>query len=145
MKKLHGFIALGVVLLFVSGACWASDRSDVKEAVPAILASLDQNNVTMLDEPTIKEIRGQAQYRMVKIIGINTWDYSCDWEVRWTWNPFRWRYGNFGGPGYSGGDGSGPVDLMDSYFETHDSTLDNEWLLGHLLLLNTYLILLWLC
>lgn len=115
MKKSRFFIVLGVMLLLFTATSWASDRLGSSQDTPAILASLDQKNVTPLDDAAISEIRGQAEYVMAKIFPLNFLDYSHD--VSFTWNPLDWRYGNWGGIGNVGTD---PVDAMDALFEQHD-------------------------
>jgi hypothetical protein len=118
MKKRIFFSFLGVMLLLIPGALWAGNQQDFSKNSPAILASLGSSHYTPLDDVTIADIRGQAQYVLVKILGLNTLDFG---NVRWTWNPLGYRYGNYGGYDWSGGP---TVDAMDICFQTHDFAYD---------------------
>jgi hypothetical protein len=113
MKKSRFFIVLGVMLLLFTATAWASQDT------PAILASLDQKTVTQLDDSAISEIRGESSYVMVKLFPLNFLDFSND--CGWTWNPYKWRYGNYGGKDWSGAPDSFTVDMMDVAFQTHDA------------------------
>ena len=131
MKKSHVFIVLGVLLLLFPPTSGASDQLNVSEETPAILASLNQSDVTPLDDSAIAEIRGQSQYVMGKILGLNTWDFSLNWQVKWVVGiqniAMGWRYGNWGGPFYT--DNGPPVDRLDDLFRQHDEgALDNTLL-----------------
>jgi hypothetical protein len=118
MKKQFLFIPLTAVLLFICGAAWASDQPAVSQETPAILAALNSAAITPLDDAKIAEIRGQADpwYRLVRIIGFNTFDYL---PGEWSWNPMDYRYGYNGGPGWN--NPGNFVDTMDSYFMLHDA------------------------
>jgi hypothetical protein len=117
MKKQIFFSLLGVMLLLIPGALWAGNQPGVSQDTPAILVSLGQANAIPLDDSAAAAVRGQAQYVLVKVFGLNMFDYG-DSTVKWTWNPLGYRYGNWGGPNFSGpGD---PVDPMDTCFMLHD-------------------------
>ncbi|MEW6186881.1 MAG: hypothetical protein AB1585_14195 [Thermodesulfobacteriota bacterium] len=118
MKKRIFFSFLGVMLLLIPGALWADNQQDFSKNSPAILASLGPAHFTPLDDAAIKAIRGQADFVLVKVLGLNTFDYG---NVKWTWNPLGYRYGNYGGYNWSGGT---PVDDMDICFRTHDFAYD---------------------
>ena len=100
MKKQIFFIALGVMLLLIPGALWAGNQPIVSQDTPAILVSLGQANAIPLDDMTAAAVRGQAQYVLVKVL-LNMFDTGAG--VTWSWNPLAYRYGNWGGPGYSNG------------------------------------------
>jgi hypothetical protein len=118
------------MLALISGPAWAVDRNDPSEDMPAILASLGADSVTVLDNQEAMAIRGQEyKYVLVKILGINALDFGPG--VQWTWNPLDYRYGAWGGAGWSNGRESisNPVgltplhptaDLMDRMFRNHD-------------------------
>jgi len=115
---LHWLDWVAVGFLITSSA-WAADSQAAKE-VPAILANLDSEQVIILDDQAAAAIRGQEsqyQYVLVKILGINALDWGPG--VNWTWNPLGYRYGAFGGPGWSNSD-CNPADDMDGLFKTHD-------------------------
>jgi len=153
MKRYQACGALYMtVLFFVAGTAWAADRPASPDGTPAILASLNADNVTILDDQAAMAIRGQnsvVQYKyvLVKILGINALDGGPG--VQWTWNPLGYRYGAWGGPGWSNGGvdpltaTAAPADAMDALFETHDSAYAggsdklaaDKTLLGGLLLL----------
>jgi hypothetical protein len=138
MKRYQVCGALCAALLLVAGAAWAADQPVSPDGTPAILASLGTGNVTVLDDHTAATVRGQGtpQYVLVKVLGLNALDYG---GVAWTWNPLGYRYGCWGGPGWSGcGDGSDPVDSMDTLFQSHDGgTITDAGLLVRLLGLGT--------
>ena len=118
---------------------WAADPPPVPEKLPAILASLDAGKVTVLDDKAAQAIRGQAyQYVLVRTV-LNAFDFAPD--IQWSPNPFAYRYGAWGGPGWTNGGGIGPntpADLMDTLFMLHDqSTLSDTQLIGALQLLAT--------
>jgi hypothetical protein len=122
MKKQQPLWALCLAMLFlVAGAAWAAEPPVSSEDTPAILASLDANHVTVLDDRAAAEVRGQDflpyRYVLVKILGINALDGGAG--IQWTWNPLGYRYGAFGGPGWSN-TGAIPADAMDALFRTHD-------------------------
>ncbi|MBI4766036.1 MAG: hypothetical protein HY787_15800 [Deltaproteobacteria bacterium] len=129
MKKKIFFSLLGVMLLLIPGALWAGNQNDMPQDTPAILVSLGQSSAIPLDDATAAAVRGQAQYVLVKVIGLNTFDFGPG--VHWTFNPFGYRYGNWGGPNWSGQEG-GPVDSMDGLFKDHDLGASDLWLLGGL-------------
>lgn len=128
-------LILGVSILFLSGTALAGDNVTMPENSPAILASLDKAGVTALDDTSISDVRGQTQYTMVKVLGLNTWDYAKRGKITWTLNPFGFRYGNWGGPNYS--NMGNPVDEMDALFMVHDGGASDEWLLAGLAALKT--------
>jgi len=122
------------LLLLVAGTAWAADRPASSDDTPAILASLDSGNVTILNDHAAAAIRGQGSplYVLVKILGINALDFG---GTQWTWNPLGYRYGYWGGPGWSnGGDSLDSLDAsyvsslpvadgnggMDALFRAHD-------------------------
>ncbi len=116
MKKKIFFSLLGVMLLvLIPGALWANSQNDLSKDTPAILVSLGQANAIPLDDMATAAVRGQAQYVLVKVFGLNMFDFGRG--VQWTWNPLGYRYGNWGGPGYGAGS---TVDQMDFYFSIHD-------------------------
>lgn len=120
MKK-RVFFAFWVVMLFlIPGALWAEKPQEFSKNSPAILASLSPTHFTPLDDAAIDTIRGQADYVLVKVVGLNTFDYG---NVKWTWNPLGYRYGNYGGYNWSGGV---PVDAMDRCFQAHDFVYDTS-------------------
>lgn len=116
MKKQIFFIVLGVMLLLIPGVLWAGNQFGVSQDTPAILVSLGQANAIPLDDVATAVVRGQAQYVLVKVFGLNMFDFGAG--VQWTWNPLGYRYGNWGGPNFTN---QGPaVDPMDGLFEQHD-------------------------
>lgn len=119
MKKKLFLIFLGSMLLLIPGALWAGNQIGVSPDTPAILVSLGQSYAIPLDEATTAAVRGQAQYVLVKVFGLNMFDFG-DSTVKWTWNPLGYRYGNWGGPGWSGNPDPSTVDTMDFYFMNHD-------------------------
>ncbi len=118
MKNRFYFVVLAVFLL-LPGVVWSGNQPDIGKNLPVIVESLGPDHFTPLDDGEIAKIRGQAQYVLVKVIGLNTLDYGL---VAWTWNPLGYRYGNYGGYNWSGGD---PVDAMDRCFQTHDGVYDS--------------------
>ena len=124
--------------MFISIPAQALDRPDTSGGAQAILASLDQTHVTALnDEVDAGRVRGgdgvnfSTAYVLVKILGINTWDYGSG--VDWTWNPLGYRYGYWGGPGWTNGGarysdaGTAPTaDTMDAFFMAHDNVYNND-------------------
>jgi hypothetical protein len=125
MKSQKPFYALCLMALFlVSATAWAADQSAAPEGTPAILASLNAGNVTILDDQAAMAIRGQAyKYVLVKIFGLNALDGGAG--IQWTWNPLNYRYGAFGGLDWSN-TGTAPADLMDGFFMAHDEAYANS-------------------
>ncbi len=124
MKRKIIFIVLGVMLLLIPGALWAVNQPGVSQDTPAILVSLGQANAIPLDDAAAAAVRGQAgtDYELVKVIGLNMLDFGSGQygkDVKWTWNPLGYRYGYWGGPGWSGS-GTEYADAMDNFFRTHD-------------------------
>jgi hypothetical protein len=127
-------------LVFLSGAeASAADGPEQKAAdTPAILAALGTGAAVPLDDQTAMTIRGQGSeylYVLVRILGLNTFDFAPGLE--WTWNPFGYRYGAWGGPGWTNGGQTGilvePADPMDALFKSHDLTvLDDQGLVDAL-------------
>jgi hypothetical protein len=118
MKKKLFFSLLGLMLLvLIPGVLWAGNQNDLAKDTPAILVSLGQANTIPLDDAAIASVRGQApEYMLVKVFGLNMFDFGAD--GKWTWNPLGYRYGNWGGPGWTN---KGPyVDPMDFCFMLHD-------------------------
>jgi hypothetical protein len=109
------------MLFLVTLTAWAADTAASAENSPAILASLNAVNVTVLDDQAAMAIRGQGDYKyvLVKVLGLNALDGGAG--VQWTWNPLDYRYGAFGGLNWSN-TGVDPADVMDGYFELHDAT-----------------------
>jgi hypothetical protein len=120
MKKQVFFIALGVMLLLIPGALWAGHQPGVSPDTPAILVSLGQANAIPLDDSAAAAVRGQAQYVLVQTL-LNIFDSGPG--VQWTWNPLRYRYGNWGGYNYT--NNGPPVDQMDYFFMLHDGGESN--------------------
>ncbi len=124
MKTRKFILLCAILFLFISGTAWAEDT-------PAILASLDKTGFISLDDSAIAEIRGEADYVMGKIWLLNGLDFSPDPEVGWAIGIANiatgWRYGNWGGPGYTAN--GAPVDLMDYYFMLHDGDNDDHALI----------------
>lgn len=118
MKKSIIYMLLGLVLLLFSTTAQASDQAAVAEDTPAILAALGRTDVTHLDDTAIAGVRGAAaEYVLVRLLGLNTFDFGPG--VQWTLNPLGYRYGFYGGPGWSN-PGESPVDTMDALFAGHD-------------------------
>jgi hypothetical protein len=126
MKRHQAFWALcGTMLFLVAGTAWAADRPALSDNAPAILASLGPDGVVILDDQEAMAIRGQGgtyAYVLVKILGLNAMDFGPG--VQWTWNPLGYRYGAFGGAGWSN-TGSDPADAMDVLFRTHDAAYES--------------------
>lgn len=132
--------SLLVVLGFSACACLvATDASAADRPVsadtPAILASLNARDVTVLDDGAAQAVRGQGseyRYVLVRILGLNSLDFAPG--IDWTWNPFGYRYGAWGGPGWTNGgkpltDLVAPADAMDTLFKGHDlGTLTDQQL-----------------
>lgn len=140
MKKKIFFSLLGVMLLLIPGALWAGNQPGVSQDTPAILVSLGQASAIPLDDAAAAAVRGQAQYVLVKVFGLNMFDGWGQHNVNWTWNPLGYRYGNYGGPNWSNFPAT-PVDQMDTYFMLHDqggpTGLTDLQLVGALALLAT--------
>ena len=140
MKTYKVFASLLITFAFLSVVqAWAADPPPTPEKLPAILASLDAGKVTVLDDKAARAIRGQAyQYVLVRTV-LNAFDFAPD--IQWSLNPFAYRYGAWGGPGWTNGGGIGsntPADLMDNFFMLHDqSALSDAQLIGALQLLAT--------
>ena len=104
----------------------AADRPAAAPDTPAILASLDTRDVKVLDDSAANAVRGQGseyRYVLVRILGLNTFDFASG--IEWSWNPFAYRYGAWGGPGWTNGgkpltDLVAPADAMDTLFKGHD-------------------------
>jgi hypothetical protein len=134
MKKYISCTSLMMAFAFLlaSGA-WAADQPAATEGTPAILASLDSGTITILDDQAALAIRGQDyQYVLVRTV-LNLFDFA-PW-LSWTLNPLGYRYGAWGGPGWTNGGGTGsntPADAMDALFMQHDATLDDQWLIDEL-------------
>jgi hypothetical protein len=118
---------------------WASDKPAAAPQTPAILAALDARDVKVLDDGAANSVRGQAgeyRYVLVKILGLNTFDFAPG--IQWSLNPFDYRYGAWGGPGWTnGGQPTGsfvnPADAMDALFMAHDlGILNDQGLVGAL-------------
>jgi hypothetical protein len=123
MKKQIFLFVLGVMLLLIPGALWAVNQPAISQDIPAILVSLGQANAIPLDDGAAAAVRGQAgtDYVLVKVIGLNMFDYGSG--VKWTLNPLGYRYGYWGGPGWSGSDVTLYADGkygMDYFFMRHD-------------------------
>lgn len=135
MKTRKLLLIWATLFLFISGTAWAENQANVAEGTPAILASLDTTGFVTLDDTAIKEIRGEALYVMGKISLLNGLDFSPNPQVGWAIGianiAKKWKYGNWGGPGWSGTDGN-PVDLMDYYFRQHDEGLPDADLIAAL-------------
>ena len=101
------FLAVGLssLLILIGTTASAADAAGAKpDNTPAILASLDARDATPLDDRAAGAIRGQGseyRYVLVKILGLNSLDFGAGLE--WTWNPFGYRYGAWGGPGWTNG------------------------------------------
>jgi hypothetical protein len=127
MKKHRICGAFGVMLaLIFAAAALAGEQPASTGRTPAILASLDSGSATILDDQSAGAIRGQEdpqyKYVLVKILGVNALDGG--YGVQWTWDPLGFRYGAWGGPGWTNGGqttGDAPAaDLMDGFFKQHD-------------------------
>jgi len=133
--------ACSVLVLLAGVEASASDGPETAADTPAILAALDASDVTVLDDREAMSVRGQAyQYVLVRILGLNTFDFAPGLD--WTWNPFGYRYGAWGGPGWSNGGllvGLEPAaDDMDAFFMAHDlGFLSDAGLVGALVGLAT--------
>jgi hypothetical protein len=120
----------GVLVLICAVAALAGDHPIATDRTPAILASLDSGGATILDDQSAGTIRGQGfeyKYVLVKILGVNALDGGVG--VQWTWNPLGFRYGAWGGPGWTNGGLPGPyvpqyADEMDALFMAHDIAYD---------------------
>lgn len=147
MKKwaLLSLITL-IGLLLGTAQVEAADQMTPTSGPPAILASLGVDTaVTTLDDTTAAGIRGTApKYVMSSLqvaqLGIfpRGNPFSDDTFVEggkvsgkasWSKDPYLWRYGNWGGYGWTDGKESptsycrcgSVVDTMDTYFRTHDN------------------------
>jgi len=128
-------------LVLLSSQAWA--QSDRAAETPAILASLGSQSVTVLDNQAAAAVRGQGSeylYVLVKFVGVNSLDYASD--LQWTWNPYGYRYGAWGGPGWTNGGRTDilvtPADPMDQLFKNHDqSAIDDQGLVNALKALPT--------
>lgn len=129
MKTGKFFLVLSTMcLLIIPGTAYAANQSDMAEEMPAIVAALDKTDAAVLDDAAAAAVRGTAatKYVLVKILGINAFDGGPG--VVWTWNPLGYRYGSWGGPGWSAGLENPPsidtgvpgVDAMDNCFKVHD-------------------------
>jgi hypothetical protein len=138
MKKREFFSVMGLlVLLLISGPAWAetqcglsATQCDLSEDTPAILAYLDKAGTAGLDDSAISVVRGQGntKYVLVKMQGVNGYDGGTG--VQWTSDPQGYRYGYWGGAGWSNGQENPTTtaalalgayaDTMDLYFKTHD-------------------------
>jgi hypothetical protein len=121
-RNLNRWILCSTLLLLVAGPVWAADQTSSTNDLPAILSSLDAGNAEILDDQTAAIVRGGADfsylYVLVKIFGVNTFDWGPG--VQWTWNPLGFRYGAYGGPGWSNFS-EDPADDMDALFMMHDT------------------------
>lgn len=122
MKKHRICGAFWVMLvLMCAAAAWAGEQPASTDRTPAILASLDSGSAIILDDQSAMAVRGKdgAQYKyvLVKILGVNALDYGSG-GFSWTWNPLGFRYGAWGGPGWT--NGGTPADKMDEFFMAHD-------------------------
>jgi hypothetical protein len=139
MKRYESAASLIATFVFLFGAsASAADESAASAETPAILASLDARHVTVLDAGAAAAIRGQGseyRYVLVKVLGLNALDFGPGLE--WTWNPFGYRYGAWGGPGWTNGGRTDvlvdPADAMDALFKNHDLlVLDDQGLVDAL-------------
>jgi len=142
--NLWTLLLTAVLFLSVSSA-WAAEQPATKKDMPAILANLDAGQVTVLDDKAAKAVRGQNyQYVLVKTI-LNPLDFAPD--LNWTGNLFGYRYGAWGGPGWTNGGGNGsntPADAMDALFKLHDDgTISNQGLIAGLQALVNKSVLFW--
>lgn len=134
-------VALGFsAFAFLAGTeAWAADQPAATADTPAILASLDMREVKVLDDGAAMAVRGHGseyRYVLVKILGLNTFDFASG--IEWTWNPFGYRYGAWGGPGWTNGgkllpDLVAPADAMDTLFKGHDEGSLSDAQLGFFL------------
>jgi hypothetical protein len=118
------WLVAAMVFLFGTDALVAGEPDKPVE-LPAILTSLESRGVTILDDESAKTIRGQGseyRYVLVRILGVNTFDFAPGLEF--TGNLFAWRYGAFGGAFWTNGGRTdivvSPADLMDEHFMSHD-------------------------
>jgi hypothetical protein len=115
------FSLLTALVFLLAAEAWAADQPAASEGIPAILASLDAGKITILDDQAAMAIRGQDyKYVLVRTI-LNPFDIGPG--LNWTLNPFGYRYGAWGGPGWTNGGGIGsscPADPMDALFKQHD-------------------------
>jgi|SoiMethySBSTD1v2_1073268.scaffolds.fasta_scaffold00800_4 hypothetical protein len=147
MRHQQSWASLVVALGFSAVACllgteaFAADNPAAADA-PAILASLDARDVTVLDDTAANAVRGQGteyRYVLVKFLGLNSLDFAP--ALEWTWNPLGYRYGAWGGPGWTNGGQPlsnliAPADAMDTLFKGHDlGSLTDEQLVVALSLL----------
>ncbi len=145
MKRYGSCASLMTVLAFLlaSGA-WAADQPATSGGTPAILASLDAGKITILDDQASLAIRGQAyQYVLVRTV-LNLFDIGPG--LNWTLNPYGYRYGAWGGPGWTAGGGDGvnaPADAMDALFKQHDEGMPDQWLIVELNKLPNELVRFW--
>ena len=130
MKTYKVFASLLITFAFLSIQARAADPPPAPEKLPAILASLDAGKVTVLDNKTAGAIRGQAyQYVLVRTV-LNAFDFAPG--IQWSLNPLAYRYGAWGGPGWTNGGGFGssaPADAMDDLFMQHDQGLPDALLI----------------
>lgn len=137
-------VALGfsTFVLLTGTDARAADKGGAATETPAILASLDARDVKVLDDGAAKAVRGQAgeyRYVLVRILGLNTFDFAA--SIEWSLNPFDYRYGAWGGPGWTNGGQPlsnliAPADAMDALFKGHDlGALNDQQLVGLLSIL----------
>ena len=123
MKTYRVFASLLITFALLSVPAWAADPPPAAEKMPAILASLDAGKITVLDDKAAGAVRGQAyQYVLVRTV-LNAFDFAPN--IQWSPNPLAYRYGAWGGPGWTNGGGFGsstPADQMDALFKLHDLT-----------------------
>jgi|WetSurMetagenome_2_1015567.scaffolds.fasta_scaffold107818_2 hypothetical protein len=118
-----------VLLLFTAGGAWPAGQPASSNDTPAILAALDAGSATILDDQAASAVRGQEyKYVLVKILGLNTLDFGPG--VQWTWNPLGYRYGAWGGLGWT--NNGSPADAMDDLFKQHDNGATDQWLVNAL-------------
>lgn len=128
------FVAVGfsAFTFLIATDARAADKPAAAAETPAILASLDARDVKVLDDSAAKAVRGQAgeyRYVLVKILGLNTFDFAP--SIEWSLNPFAYRYGAWGGPGWTNGGQPlsnliDPADAMDALFMLHDLGVLND-------------------
>ena len=140
MNGYRSCTAFAALLVTLSAApVWASDPPAAPKGTPAILASLDPATVTVLNDHDARLIRGEGgeyRYVLVKILGLNALDFAPG--IEWTWNPLGYRYGAWGGPGWTNGGRTDilvtPADPMDGLFMNHDlSVIDDQTLVAGLI------------